>query len=134
MDDTILDLDAELAKFNPEAEPDEIEATEVVDDDDEVVEAQDDTEADDEPKETSEDDDEEDLEARVRRLHIEAREAKRAAQRAQQEAEYARGERQMPHDEAVVREAAIMAEQISKVNDWNKTCDRIGEEGKAAFK
>lgn len=131
MDDEINDLDAEIAKFDTadeiefvgkDPEPETVQATQP-----EETKAEETA-----PEKT--DDDADDMEARVRRLHIEAREAKRAAQQAQREADIARGNVQLPKDEAIIAEAQALAKQISAQEIWNKECNRIGEAGTKEFK
>lgn len=135
MEDTITDLDAEIAKFDV-ADDTETTQQETQNEQEPVkaVEAEPESEKEADTEPSAKDGDDEDTEARIRRLHIEAREAKRAAQQAQREADIAKGTIQLPRDEAVISEAQQLARQMAAQQVWDKECNRIGEAGAKEFK
>jgi len=81
-----------------------------------------------------EDDDEEASVAhRIKRAHIEAREAKRRAKLLEQELAVLRGQRTETRDETVTREAQQLAEQIAAQTRFIKDCDVVAAAGRKTY-
>lgn len=121
LDDRIAALQAEqAAAAAPEPEPEAIEA--------QADEAQPETqEASTEATEPADDDDLLRPDKRLERMAFEKREAVRNAKRLEAEIARLQGTRTETTDEAVQRQALIMAQDIAKQNAFNEKCNTIGK-------
>lgn len=86
------------------------------------------------PQEAEEDDAETQMAERIKRSHIEAREAKKRAKLLEQELEVLRGTRTETRDETVSREAQQYAQQIAQQESFNRQCNEVAQVGKKEFK
>jgi hypothetical protein len=77
--------------------------------------------------------DEDEMSDRIKRAHIESREAKRRARLLEQELEVLKGTRTEPRDETIKREAETLAQQIAVNEAWNRECNRIAQAGFKAY-
>jgi hypothetical protein len=71
---------------------------------------------------------------RIKKAHIEAREAKKRAKLLEQELEVLRGTRTETRDETVRREAEQLATQMASSKAFNDDCAKVAEQGKKEFK
>ncbi len=70
---------------------------------------------------------------RIKRGHIEAREAKRHAKLLEQELAVLRGQRTESRDETIQREAEQLAQRIASGKQFNDECNRIAEAGRKQY-
>ena len=75
----------------------------------------------------------EEMKMRVRKMHMENREGKRAVQAAQRKLDAYDAGQPLPRDEAVYNEAKTLAKQIAVEDNWNKECNRIADLGQKEF-